>query len=83
MLNANFEFAHGHRGQILQMLGPTTSVQVHRDVKGANLILAEREKRFKLLDLGAACDLFTRVNYDPQLQVRRARGESGAPKVPR
>lgn len=42
---------------------------VHRDVKGANLILAEDAKRFKLLDFGAACDLFSRTNYDPQLQV--------------
>ena len=31
--------------------------------------MAEREKRFKLLDLGGACDLFTRRNYDSQLQV--------------
>jgi len=42
---------------------------VHRDVKGGNLILAERERRFKFIDFGAACDLFSRTNYDPTLQV--------------
>lgn len=42
---------------------------VHRDVKGANMILSEGEKRFKLLDLGAACDLFSRTNFDSRLQV--------------
>jgi len=42
---------------------------VHRDVKGANLILAEDAKRFKLLDFGAACDLASGTNYDPTVQV--------------
>ena len=42
---------------------------VHRDVKGANLILAEKARRFKLLDFGAACDLFSGTNYNPKLQV--------------
>ena len=42
---------------------------VHRDVKGENLILDEAARRFKLLDFGAACDLFSRTNYDPTLQV--------------
>ena len=42
---------------------------VHRDVKGANLILSEKERRFKLIDFGAACDLVSKTNYDPKLQV--------------
>ena len=42
---------------------------IHRDVKGANLILAEKERKFKLIDFGAACDLFTRTNYESTLQL--------------
>jgi len=42
---------------------------VHRDVKGANLVLSEREKRFKLIDFGAACDTASGTNYDPRIQV--------------
>lgn len=38
---------------------------VHRDVKPANIILCERERRFKLIDLGAACDLRSGTNYRP------------------
>jgi len=42
---------------------------VHRDIKGSNLILAERERAFKLIDFGAAIDLVSLTNYDPNLQV--------------
>ena len=42
---------------------------VHRDVKGANLVLAEKAGRFKLIDFGAACDLVSRTNYDAKLSV--------------
>lgn len=40
---------------------------VHRDVKGENLILSEKERRFKLIDFGVACDLVSRTNYDEDL----------------
>lgn len=39
---------------------------VHRDVKPANIVFAESERRFKLIDLGAAADLRTGTNYKPQ-----------------
>jgi len=42
---------------------------VHRDVKGSNLILAEKQRRFKLIDFGAAIDLISGTNYDPDVQV--------------
>eukprot|EP00966_Prymnesium_polylepis_P056916 1317742-Prymnesium_polylepis.1 len=42
---------------------------VHRDVKGANLVLAERQRRFKLIDFGAAVDTVSRTNYNAKLQV--------------
>lgn len=36
---------------------------VHRDVKPANVVFSEDERRFKLIDLGAAADLRTGTNY--------------------
>jgi len=42
---------------------------VHRDVKGANLVLAEKNRRFKLIDFGAAVDLVSLTNFDPFLSV--------------
>ena len=41
---------------------------VHRDIKGENMIFAESERRFKIIDFGVACDLLSRTNYDPNLQ---------------
>ncbi|GAB4817926.1 hypothetical protein N2152v2_004972 [Parachlorella kessleri] len=38
---------------------------VHRDIKPSNLIFCERDLRFKLIDLGAACDLRSGTNYRP------------------
>ncbi len=38
---------------------------VHRDVKPANFILAEKDQRFKLIDFGAAADLRVGINYVP------------------
>eukprot|EP00798_Chlamydomonas_sp_ICE-L_P012483 gene12483-15693_t len=38
---------------------------VHRDVKPLNLIFAEKERRFKLIDLGACADLRSGTNYVP------------------
>jgi serine/threonine protein kinase len=42
---------------------------VHRDVKPANIVFAEDEKRFKLIDLGAAADLRTGTNYQPESTI--------------
>lgn len=42
---------------------------VHRDVKPSNLIFAEAERRFKLIDLGAAADLRTGINYVPEESI--------------
>jgi len=42
---------------------------VHRDIKGSNLVLAEKGRRFKLIDFGAAIDLVSKTNYDKDLQV--------------
>lgn len=39
---------------------------VHRDVKPANLVFCDAQKRFKIIDLGAAADLRTGTNYSPQ-----------------
>lgn len=39
---------------------------VHRDIKPANLVFSEKQKRFKIIDLGAAADLRTGTNYSPQ-----------------
>lgn len=41
---------------------------VHRDVKGSNLLFCDRERRFKLIDFGAACDVVSRINYSESLQ---------------
>lgn len=38
---------------------------VHRDVKPLNLILSERDRAFKLIDLGACADLRTGRNFTP------------------
>lgn len=38
---------------------------VHRDVKPQNFILAKQERRFKLIDFGAAADLRVGINYVP------------------
>jgi len=42
---------------------------VHRDVKPANVIFAEEERRFKLIDLGACADLRTGKNYVPDESI--------------
>ncbi|BDA45257.1 probable serine/threonine-protein kinase STN8, chloroplastic at N-terminal half [Coccomyxa sp. Obi] len=42
---------------------------VHRDVKPLNLVLAEKERRFKLIDLGAAADLRNGTNYSPDESI--------------
>ena len=42
---------------------------VHRDVKPLNLILSEGERRFKLIDLGAAADLRNGTNYAPDESI--------------
>jgi serine/threonine protein kinase len=42
---------------------------VHRDVKPLNLVLAERERRFKLIDLGAAADLRNGTNWAPDESI--------------
>ena len=39
---------------------------VHRDVKPANLVLSDTESAFKLVDFGAAADLRTGYNYEPE-----------------
>lgn len=38
---------------------------VHRDVKPQNFVLAEADKKFKLIDFGAAADLRVGINYVP------------------
>jgi serine/threonine protein kinase len=38
---------------------------VHRDVKPQNFVLAENDKKFKLIDFGAAADLRVGINYVP------------------
>ena len=42
---------------------------VHRDVKPLNLVLAESERRFKLIDLGAAADLRNGTNWAPDESI--------------
>ena len=51
---------------------------VHRDVKPLNLVLDERERRFKLIDLGACADLRTGKNFVPD-EVRGLFGEGATP----
>lgn len=38
---------------------------VHRDVKPANMVFSTKDKKFKLIDLGAMADLRTGTNYVP------------------
>ena len=38
---------------------------VHRDVKPQNCIIAQSDRRVKLIDLGAAADLRVGINYVP------------------
>ena len=42
---------------------------VHRDVKPQNVIVSQRARRVKLIDLGAAADLRVGVNYSPNLSL--------------
>ncbi len=42
---------------------------VHRDVKPMNIIFAEDEERFKLIDLGACADLRSGTNYIPDESI--------------
>jgi serine/threonine protein kinase len=42
---------------------------VHRDVKPLNLILSERDRRLKLIDLGAAADLRGGTNFSPEESI--------------
>ena len=42
---------------------------VHRDIKPANIVLSEEQRRFKLIDLGAAADLRTGTNYTPDSTI--------------
>lgn len=42
---------------------------VHRDVKPLNIIFAEEEQKFKLIDLGACADLRTGTNYKPDESI--------------
>ena len=42
---------------------------VHRDVKPMNIIFAEDEKSFKLIDLGACADLRSGTNYIPDESI--------------
>ena len=53
------------RGAAVHPLGLHDIGIVHRDVKPANLVLAE-DDRFKLVDFGAAADLRTGYNYEPE-----------------
>ena len=66
----------GHRSCLSRLVLPLTPSHaraqalhnaglVHRDVKPLNLILSEGERRFKLIDLGAAADLRNGTNYVP------------------
>lgn len=52
--------------QLLQALDALHAVGiVHRDVKPQNAIISQRDRRVKLIDLGAAADLRVGVNYSP------------------
>ena len=42
---------------------------VHRDVKPANIVLSEAQRRFKLIDLGACADLRSGTNYIPDESI--------------
>ncbi|KIZ07424.1 putative Serine/threonine-protein kinase SNT7 [Monoraphidium neglectum] len=53
-------------GQILSALAELHAAGlVHRDLKPANIILAEAERRLKLIDLGGCADLRSGTNYVP------------------
>lgn len=41
------------------------SPSVHRDIKPQNVMVSVRDKRVKLIDLGAAADLRLGINYVP------------------
>ncbi|PNW87375.1 hypothetical protein CHLRE_02g120250v5 [Chlamydomonas reinhardtii] len=52
--------------QLVQAVAACHSVGiVHRDIKPANCIVSERDKKIKLIDLGAAADLRIGINYVP------------------
>jgi len=42
---------------------------VHRDVKPLNIIFSERDKRLKLIDLGACADLRSGTNFAPEESI--------------
>eukprot|EP00803_Ostreobium_quekettii_P001794 evm.model.scf_816.3 EVM.evm.TU.scf_816.3 scf_816:24362-31618(-) len=50
--------------QILEALKSSHGVGiVHRDIKPQNCIISDQDKKIKLIDLGAAADLRTGINY--------------------
>lgn len=52
--------------QLLEALAAAHSVGiVHRDIKPQNCIVSDRDKKIKLIDLGAAADLRVGINYMP------------------
>lgn len=56
--------------QILQGLASLHSAGlVHRDLKPLNIILSEKDRRLKLIDLGAAADLRSGTNYTPDESI--------------
>ena len=42
---------------------------VHRDVKPANIIFSESQRRFRLIDLGACADLRSGTNFIPDESI--------------
>ena len=42
---------------------------MHRDIKPLNIIFSGADRRFKLIDLGAAADLRTGTNYVPDESI--------------
>ena len=53
----------------LMMQGLHAAGLVHRDVKPLNIVFAEEQRRFKLIDLGACADLRTGTNYTPDESI--------------